>query len=108
MKANFMFVIAAMMLNQNVIAIPVEDTIEVIEPVELRNETELHTVELEDGQEQVEVHHGRFRVRLKFKDYNSTSTSTIASPTSTPTSSSTVETTMSSHRNRNRNRGGRS
>ena len=107
MKANFMFAIAAIMLTQNVIAIPVEDTIEVIEPTELRNETEVHTVELEDGQEQVEVHHGRFRVRLNFKDHNSTSI--IAStPTSTPTTSTSTSTTMSSHKGRNRNRGGRS
>ncbi len=94
-----MFVIAAIMLSQNVIAMPVEDTIEVIEPIELRNETEVHTVELEDGQERVEVHNGRFRVRLNFKDHNSTSTVTTI-----PISTSTA---MSSHKNRNRNRGGR-
>jgi hypothetical protein len=100
MKTNFMFAIAAIMLTQNVIAMPFEDTIEVIEPtepIEFRNETEVHTVELERGQERVEVHHGRFRVRLNFKDHNST-----YKPTSVPTSS----TTMSSHKDRNR--GGRS
>lgn len=102
MKANFMFAIAAIMLTQNVIAMPVEDTIEVIEPIELRNETEVHTVELERGQERVEVHHGRFRVRLNFKDHNSTSTVAVAVPT--PTSVSMPH----KDKDRNRNRGGRS
>jgi microcompartment protein CcmL/EutN len=108
MKANFMFAIAAIMLTQNVIAMPVEDTIEVIEPteptepIEFRNETEVHTVELERGQERVEVHHGRFRVRLNFKDHNSTSTVAVAVPT--PTSVSMPH----KDKDRNRNRGGRS
>lgn len=81
MKANFMFAIAAIMLTHNVIALPIEDTIEVIEPTE--------PVELEHGQEQIEVHHGRFRVRLNFKDHNNTETT-------------------HKERERTRNRGGRS
>lgn len=109
MKANFMFAIAAIMLTHNIIAMPVEDTIEVIEPIEpieFRNETEVHTVELERGQERVEVHHGRFRVRLNFKDHNSTSTSsaTVPTPTSVPTSVPMPH----KDKGRTRNRGGRS
>jgi hypothetical protein len=108
MKANFMFAIAALMLSQNVIAMPrrgenhLVPEVELAEPVEVRNETEVHKVEIPEGQEQVEVHHGRFRVRLNFKDHNSTST---VSESATPTETS-VPTVMSSHRNRNR--GGRS
>jgi hypothetical protein len=85
MKVNFMLTIAAIILTKNVIAVPVEDI-----PVEVRNETQVHTVELEHGQ--VNVHHGRFRVRLNFKTHNSTSTVTV------PLSSH-------SHKNRTRNRG---
>lgn len=87
MKVDFMLTIAAIILTKNVIAVPVED-IKVIEPVEVGNETQVHTVELEHGQ--VNVHHGRFRVRLNFKNHNSTST--VAVP-------------LSSHKNRTRNRG---
>lgn len=106
MKANFMFAVAALMLSQNVIASPIpgDDLVAQVEPIE----TEVHRVE---GQELVEVHHGRFRVRLNFKDHNSTST---VSATSTETSTeslteTSVPTVMSSsHQNRTRNRGGRS
>jgi hypothetical protein len=110
MKANFMFAIAAIMLTQNVIAMPVEDTIEVTEPtepIEFRNETEVHTVELERGQERVEVHHGRFRVRLNFKDHNSTSTSSVVAAT-VPTPTSVSMSHKDKDKGRTRNRGGRS
>lgn len=105
MKANFMFAIAALMLSQNVIASPLpgsDDLVAQVEPIE----TEVHRVE---GQEQVEVHHGRFRVRLNFKDHNSTSTVSASATSTESLTETSVPTVMSSsHQNRNRNRGGRS
>jgi hypothetical protein len=96
MKTNFIFAIAALMFTQSVIGTPlpgsddlVPEPVELVEPVEMKNETEVHKVELEHGQEQVEVHHGRFRVRLKFKDDHTNTTDTT-------------------HQTRTRNRGGRS
>jgi hypothetical protein len=46
MKANFMFAIVAIMLSQTVIAMPVEDTIEVIEPTDLIESVELMFIRL--------------------------------------------------------------
>lgn len=64
------------------------EPVEPMEPVEMKNETEVHKVELEHGkEEEVEVHHGRFRVKLKFNDDHTNSTT---------------------HKTRTRNRGGRS
>lgn len=60
--------------------------VEPIEPVEMKNETEVQKVELEH-KEQVEVHHGKFRVRLKFHDDHTNNTTTT-------------------HKTRTRNRGG--
>lgn len=88
MKANFIFAIATLMLTQTVLAVPVPGVddlipeVELMEPLELP-EMEVHKVEVPEGQEQVEVHHGRFRVKLNFKD-------------------------SASHKTRTRNRGGRS
>ena len=96
MKTNFIFAIAALMFTQSVIGTPlpgsddlVPEPVELVEPVEMKNETEIYKVELEHGsQEQVEVHHGHFHVRLKFKDDHTNSTNSI-------------------HKTRNRNHGGR-
>lgn len=90
MKANFIFAIATLILTQTVLAAPVPGVddlipeVELMEPVEVElPEMEVHKVEIPEGQEQVEVHHGRFRVKLNFKD-------------------------SASHKTRTRNRGGRS
>jgi len=74
MKASFIFAMAALMFTKVVIASPIPGSddlipeVELIEPVEMKNETEVHKFEVPEGQEQVEVHHGRFRVKLNFKD----------------------------------------
>jgi hypothetical protein len=90
MKTNFIFAIAAIIFTQSVIGSPLPGNDDLVaEPVEMKNESEIHKVELEHNQEQVEVHHGRFRVRLKFKDDHTNTTDTT-------------------HQTRTRNRGGRS
>lgn len=66
MKSGFIFVIVAMMLTQ-VIASPIPQMEYELEMPET-SELEVHKIEIPEGQERVEVHHGRFRVKLNFKD----------------------------------------